>query len=412
MPSDKRRKWLAAGLVALAIATYGYVRTTTHWETITTFAPGDARYRGGNFRVRGNEIMSLALALPEVTFKSLPEQQQPQRAEPTEAWMNDTGELLNRMTVSFFRGTVDDGMQRLFRQPGQHAAWWASTDWAVQFVGTSWIDYKSAEGQTGDAPQTTRLWKTVDGGRTWAQLPWPEQQDIDRLLFVDPQRGYAAGGGPRIWRTADGGATWQAIDVPAAARVAGQPRRHFDAINLGPDGVLRIAYHVGPTADAPTHGVVARLDWGRSAFVTDTVLPRQTVIHLDAAPGPAEPYALYALSHPDQPQNGEARDSRRRTGILSTWTNADPAAVRQLRTFDKKLALDGLAAGRDGVLLVFATDPNSASGGAPVGLLFSSTDAGKSWQQASGQAAQDGYFDAQTNTLYALSASALRKRTF
>lgn len=29
--------------------------------------------------------MSIALALPEVTFRSLPEQQHPQRAEPTEA---------------------------------------------------------------------------------------------------------------------------------------------------------------------------------------------------------------------------------------------------------------------------------------------------------------------------------------
>lgn len=75
-------------------------------------------------------------------------------------------------------------------------------------------------------------------------------------------------------------------------------------------------------------------------------------------------------------------------------------------------ALDGLSAGRGGLLLVFATDPNSASGGAPIDLLYSSTDAGQSWQQASGSAAQGGYFDAQTNTLYALSPSALRKQTF
>lgn len=95
--------------------------------------------------------------------------------------MNDNGELLNRMTVSFLRGTVDDGVQRRFRQPGQDEAWWAPTDWAVQFIGTSWIDYTSTDGRTGDAPHATRLWKTVDGGRRWSQLPWPEQQDIDHL---------------------------------------------------------------------------------------------------------------------------------------------------------------------------------------------------------------------------------------
>ncbi|MDR8725759.1 hypothetical protein FEQ05_02609 [Burkholderia pseudomultivorans] len=184
--------------------------------------------------------MSIALALPEVTFRSLPEQQHLQRAEPTEAWMNDTGELLNRMAVSFFRGTVDDGMQRRFRQPGQDAARWTSTDWAVQFVGTSWIDYKSAEGQTGDAPQTTRLWKSVDGGRTWTRLPWPERQDIDRLLFVDPQRGYAAGGGPRVWRTDD--ALAREWSEPSAAAAALKARQSFNTEMKAPD----IGFAYGP----------------------------------------------------------------------------------------------------------------------------------------------------------------------
>ncbi|KWF17560.1 hypothetical protein WT56_32410 [Burkholderia pseudomultivorans] len=154
--------------------------------------------------------------------------------------MNDTGELLNRMAVSFFRGTVDDGMQRRFRQPGQDAARWTSTDWAVQFVGTSWIDYKSAEGQTGDAPQTTRLWKSVDGGRTWTRLPWPERQDIDRLLFVDPQRGYAAGGGPRVWRTDD--ALAREWSEPSAAAAALKARQSFNTEMKAPD----IGFAYGP----------------------------------------------------------------------------------------------------------------------------------------------------------------------
>lgn len=420
MRKHKRWKWIAGGLVALAIATYGYVNMTTGWETISTnFMRDDAPYGGGNFRIRGNDVMSVKLANPEVTFKPQAESNEPQRPEPTEAWMNDTGELLNRMTISFFRGTIDGGMKRHFQQVGQEAAWWYSPDWAVQFISTSWMNYKAREAQGGDAPQITKLWKSSNGGQTWSQLQWPESQNIGRLLFLDPQRGYAAGWGPRIWRTADGGNTWQAIDVPADSHVGSETRQEFNAISLGPDGVLRIAYYVAPTAEAPGHSVVDRLDWGQHAFVTDTVLPGQVVTALDTTPATPESgsrYSLYTLSHLDKPQNGEGGDNGHRTGAISTWTNDHPEAVQQLRTFDEKLTLDSMSIGRNGLLLVYATDPNSGSGGtgggAPIDLTFSSTDAGKSWNKSTDKTAQGGYFDAQTNTLYWLHAYTLKKRTF
>jgi hypothetical protein len=417
MRKQKRWKWIAGGLVALAIATYGYVNMTTGWETISTnFMRNDTPYGGGNFRIKGNDVMSVKLANPEVTFKPQAESNEPQRPEPTEAWMNDTGELLNRTTISFFRGTIDGGMKRHFQQVGQDAAWWYSPDWTVQFISTSWMNYKAPEAQGGDAPQTTKLWKSSNGGQTWSQLQWPESQNIGRLLFLDPQRGYAAGWGPRVWRTSDGGNTWQAIDVPADAHVGSETRQDFNAISLGPDGVLRIAYHVAQTAEAPAHSVVDRLDWGQHAFVTDTVLPGQVVTALDTTPESGSRYSLYALTHLDKPQNGEGRDNGRRTGAIFTWTNDHPEAVQQLRTFDEKLTLDSMSIGRNGLLLVYATDPNSGSGGtgggAPIDLTFSSTDAGKSWNKTTDKTAQGGYFDAQTNTLYWLHAFTLKKRTF
>lgn len=413
----RRWTWIAGGLVALAIATYGYVNMTTGWETISTsFMRDDTPYGGGNFRIRGHDVMSVKLANPEVTFKPRVESNEPQRPEPTEAWMNDTGELLNRMTISFFRGTIDGGMKRHFQQVGQEAAWWYSPDWTVQFISTSWMNYKAPEAQGGDAPQITKLWKSSNGGQTWSQLQWPENQNIGRLLFLDPQRGYAAGWGPRIWRTADGGNTWQAIDVPADAHAGSETRQEFNAISLGPDGVLRIAYYVAQTAEAPGHSVVDRLDWGQHAFVNEVVVPDQVITALDTNPEPGPHYSLYALSHLDKPQNGEGRDNGHRTGAISTWTNNHPEAVQQLRTFDEKLTLDSMSIGRNGLLLVYATDPNSGSGGtgggAPIDLTFSSTDAGKTWNKTTDKTAQGGYFDAQTNTLYWLHGYTLKKRTF
>ena len=420
MQTHTRRIGFVVSLAVLAVATFSYIRPTTDRETISThFMRDDTPYGGNSFRIKGNDVMSVKLANPVVTFKPRPESNEPQRPEPTEAWMNDTGELLNRMTISFFRGTIDGGMKRQFQQVGQNAAWWYSPDWIVQFISTSWMNYKAPEAQGGDAPQTTKLWKSTDGGQTWSQLRWPASQNIGRLLFLDPQRGYAAGWGPRIWRTSDGGNTWQAVDVPADAHVESETRQDFNEISLGPDGVLRIAYAVARTADAPAHSVVARLDWGRHAFVTDTVLPGQVITALDTTPTTPESgsrYSVYILSRLDKSQNGEAHDNGRRTGAISTWTTDHPEAVQQLRTFDEKLTLDGMSVGRDGLLLVYATDPNSGSGGtgggAPIDLTFSSTDAGKSWNKTIDKTAHGAYFDAQTNTLYRLHGYTLKKRTF
>jgi hypothetical protein len=104
-------------------------------------------------------------------------------------------------------------MSRQFQQVGQNAAWWYSQDWTVQFISTSWMNHKAPQHMTALTPQTTKLWKSPTAAERVATA-WPENQNIGRLLFIDPQRGYAIGWGPRVWRTADGGNTWQAIDVP------------------------------------------------------------------------------------------------------------------------------------------------------------------------------------------------------
>jgi hypothetical protein len=53
--------------------------------------------------------MSVKLANPEVTFKPTAESNEPQRPEPTEAWMNDSREALNRRTSASFAGPSTAG---------------------------------------------------------------------------------------------------------------------------------------------------------------------------------------------------------------------------------------------------------------------------------------------------------------
>ncbi|MBB3257561.1 hypothetical protein F4827_002426 [Paraburkholderia bannensis] len=264
----------------------------TGWETVTTtFAKGDEPYGGGEFRIRDNRVISLKLAGPEITFKLASQLKDPQVAEPTEPWMDDSGERLNRSTVNFLQGTIEGGLKRTFHQQGQEAAWWYSKDWGTLYIATGWMDYKAPRRSDGLAPQITKLWRSSDGGQNWTQLNWQADHKIGQLLFLDPQRGYAIGWGPHVWRTADGGQSWHEVKVPPLADV-GKPRKTFDAVNLGPYGMLRVAYHVEQLGDVKASSLIYRMDWNQSNFEQDVVLPNQTVVDLQSPPEMTGGYSL------------------------------------------------------------------------------------------------------------------------
>lgn len=323
--------------------------------------------------------------------------------------MNDSSERLNRRTIAFLKGTLNGGLARTFEERGQKPAWWYSKDWHTVYISTGWIDYNAPMPSNGPATEITKLWRSNDGGRTWARLSWPENRSIRNLLFLDPNRGYAVGRSPYLWKTADGGKSWQEVEAPRFAD-ADKPLRSFDAVNLSPDGVLRVAYYVDHLDAIKTSSLVYRIGWNQSSFELDAVLPNQVVVDLQSSPQATQGgYAMYALSRLGLPRNiDDGKDNGRRTGALSTWQNVQHPSVQQLHSFDDRLMLDGLSVGKDGVVLVYATD---ASGdGAPHDLTFLSKDAGKSWHELNDGPAQGGYFDPETNTQYALFAYTLKKR--
>jgi hypothetical protein len=405
-----RWKRICGVLLVAAALTYGYKAMTNKWETVsTTFTKGDKPYGGGVFVIRGDQAISLKIADPVITFKP---DQHPANWDtpvvPTEAWMSDARQVLNRNTVNFMRGPVSGPMVRLFTQPGQTAAWWYSHDWNTVYVSTGWMDYTLPNPPDGLSPQATKLWRSQDGGKNWTQLKWPAVADIDQLLFLDPMRGYAVGWGPHVWRTADGGESWHEIQTPPLAG-RGRPRGTFDGINLGSDGVLRVAYYVNELPGVKASSVVYRLGWDQQQFEREVVLPGQTIVRLDSAPDGAGAYAIYALSHagvPDDQNPGLVIPKE--LGLISAWTSGEPATLRQLRTFEPRFHLDSLTVGVRGVVMVYATD---ASGdGAPRDYTLYSIDAGKSWTQSDDGMMMGGYFDPDTSTLYSLFAYTLKKR--
>ncbi|WP_082722001.1 WD40/YVTN/BNR-like repeat-containing protein [Burkholderia sp. RF2-non_BP3] len=415
MRNRSRLKRLAAVTIGSIVLILLYENSGPRWETVSSQITWPDPPTGiGDFYITGNEIMSLTIADPVVTLKPADEWKNPTVAEPTEPWMNNAAETLNRRTANFFRGTLDRGLQRVFQAPGQHIAWWHSRDGHVHLISVGRMNYTSPRPADDFIWQQTRVWKSLDSGRHWSQLEWHEDEDIDQLLFIDARHGYAIGRGPAVRRTSDGGESWQRIALPPDAMAPGSPWRNFNAVNLGPDGALRVACHVKRSATAPARSVVYRLAPDQQTFVPDTVLPNQTVIRLASTPATTGGYALYALSLLDDESGGDTDPDRaRRPGVLSTWADTHPERVRQVTTFDRKLILSDLDVGRDGLLLVYATDPRQAIDDPPVPLLVSSTDAGRTWKQKVDEIVDNSrYFDQDTNTLYSLLDERLEKLSF
>lgn len=157
----------------------------------TVFFKGDKPYGPGDFAIRGDEVISLKIAEPLITFKPASEARNPDVAEPTEPWMSNSGQRLSRTTVNFIRGTVGGKLLRTFSERGQTAAWWHSRDWKTIYISAGWIDYTLPPPREGAAQQDTKSWRSDDGGTTWKQLPWHADVGIEQLHFLDARRGYA-----------------------------------------------------------------------------------------------------------------------------------------------------------------------------------------------------------------------------
>lgn len=355
--------------------------------------------------------MTVKIAGPELRFKPVGEWKSPEVAEVAEPWMNDTRELLNRETVSFMRGSVGEQLSRSFRTNGQDIAWWYCPDWTAHYLATEWIDYKDVDPSTGRAERYTKLWHSVDGGKTWTQFAWPEARIIKRLMFLDAKRGYAIGEGPRVWRTADGGRSWREMALPRYAENSGH-EQNFNGTDLSATGVLRMAFYVDGADGVRASTFVFRLNWDAEQFEHEVTLKQQAIVALRSAPNDSGVERIYALSALGSLRDlvNNPRDDARRTGAISAWTAAQPSEVQQLHTFDSRFSFNGLSVGKHGAVLVYATD--AGRNGAPHNFTFSSTDSGKSWDEQDDGISQGGYFDPDTNTLYRLYGYTLKKHTF
>lgn len=111
---------------------------------------------------------------------------------------------------------------------------------------SSAVLYAGAQGQSG------RIFRTQDGGATWANLEVPTAFSISSI-GADPSSSavlYAGTGGAGLFQSVDGGGTWVQLDL-------GRPTLYIDSIDVGSQspGSLLVATDVGvyTSQDGGTH---------------------------------------------------------------------------------------------------------------------------------------------------------------
>ncbi|WP_137928073.1 hypothetical protein [Cupriavidus sp. 2SB] len=416
-----RRLLLRIVVLGLMLGAVGYgCRGFWMWTEHARVLAEDKPYGGADFRIKGQQALWLKVSPPLITFKPMEERSRPGIAEPTEEWMYSSSEALNRYTVRVFSGNLQQDLTKRFEQFAQNAAWWVSPDWKVIYIATQWLDYNQANGPDGYGVSYHKLWKSVDGGLTWNRLSWPESHNISQLAFLDANRGYAIGWGPRIWRTADGGQRWEEIKAPplayqvdvartraaqaelrSDAPVVRNARFTFTSSSLADNGVYFFAFFSPqPYGEKKNVSLVYALRWDDPADIfvraveprgAEMAIPEATVVDTLWVPETEQGmrgHRLYLLTEQGMPHDYSIpHDSnRKRPAGIWRWTGTE---ATHLKTFSDDISPAALYSGRDGLLMI---DASSSRNGHDIALI--SRNDGESWEkQDEGSGAAGGHFE-------------------
>ncbi|EPC03136.1 hypothetical protein L861_22770 [Litchfieldella anticariensis FP35 = DSM 16096] len=388
-------------LLTAVIAASSILGNDTNWESVSNdFMQEDRPYGPGDFRIRNDRLLSMKLTNPEVTTKPQEERSDPTKAEFTEQWMYSPGETANRRSVRILDGNLDGEIARRFEEPAQRSDWWLAPDWSTLYLATGWSD-RTTEMPSGQRyrPELTQLFKSTDQGREWERLRWPEDQNITFLHFLDAQRGYLIGWGPKIWRTTDGGEHWNELPVPEGAHNPEDPREQFDLVALGEDNVLRMAFY-DHAADASR---IHALPWGEDTSQQAFTIPGHTVMDI-AANTEGTVYVLSTQGTPYFSLPSEARNAPR-PSVVWCWNGS---TLQRLHEFPPELKGYALYLTPSEGLLFDGIDESSLLGNNVTAVSY---DGGTSWQvEDEGRSAQGGYYDTRTGTRWRVSGYSLYQR--
>lgn len=397
----RRFRWALAMLVVL-VASY-VIGSGGVWERVSNdFMKDDTPYGPGDFRIRGEQMLSMKLTNPETTFKHRTDEEVADnvRLEYSEHWMASPAERANRRTVRILAGDLEDGVEQRFEEPAQQADWWLSSNRNTIYLATGWTDRTQARlpGQRY-LPQITQLFKSTDQGQEWEKLPWPEDQNITYLRFLDAQRGYLIGWGPKLWRTKDGADHWEELPIPEGSSNPENSREQFDLVALGEDNVLRMAFY-DHAADASR---IHALPWGEDVSQESFTIPGHTVMDV-AANTEGMVFVLTTQGAPYFSLPSEEREAPRPSAVWG-W-NGD--TLQQLHEFPPELKGYALYLTPSEGLLFDGIDESSLRGSNVTAISY---DGGASWEiENEGSSSQGGYYDTITGERWRVAGYSLYRR--
>jgi photosystem II stability/assembly factor-like uncharacterized protein len=217
----------------------------------------------------------------------------------------------------------------------------APSDPKVLWVGTGEADMRS------DIAQGAGVFRSTDGGATWAGAGLADSQQIGRIR-VDPRDAavawVAALGHPYgpnaergLYRTRDGGATWQKVlgsdENTGAIDVALEPG-HPDVVYAALWRTRRTPWNIYAPAGGPGSGLYKSSDGGATWTALGGGLPREPG-RIGIAIAPSRPQRVYALV------DAEAGGLYRSDDAGATWTRvSDDARIWQRGWYFGGVAVD------------------------------------------------------------------------
>ncbi len=192
----------------------------------------------------------------------------------------------------------------------------------VIYVGSGEADMRS------DIAQGNGMYKSADGGKTWAHIGLEDSQQIGRVLIDpnDPELVYVAalghpyGPNPErgVFRSKDGGKSWQRIlgkdNDTGAIDLALEPG-NASVIYASMWQTRRTPWSVYPPSNGPGSGLYKSTDGGNNWTQLTNGLPKAKVGHIGIAVAPSKPQRVYAVVDAD-PDGGMYRSD----DAGATWT--------------------------------------------------------------------------------------------